>query len=289
MRKGIVILAVLLTLTVPLLGQPSPSVPMPAQHPETEKRPIPGHVAVDSMPARDGYEWAAYWGNVALVLVAFGGVLVGACSLVFLRRQTEATRIAADAALAQANHIANSERAWIEVLPYNWSIEFYPKWETGDPVPEGPMGTWPISHRFAAQIKNLGRTPAKIEGITVRYVRTSRSARDMDPEPDFGEIDTEQFFLLPNSEMAATAILSPESGVLTKAEVTAIQDGKEFLYAYGVVKYRDVYDRSHETHFGYAYRTPDSHYILKEGKIETISFGKAVFQHAGPAAYNLVT
>jgi hypothetical protein len=111
----------------------------------------------------------------------------------------------------------------------------------------------------------------------------------MDPEPDFGEIDTEQFFLLPNSEMAATAILSPESGVLTKAEVTAIQDGKEFLYAYGVVKYRDVYDRSHETHFGYAYRTPDSHYILKEGKIETISFGKAVFQHAGPAAYNFVT
>ena len=151
------------------------------------------------------------------------------------------------------------------------------------------MGTWPISHRFAAQIKNLGRTPAKIEGIAVRYVRTSRSARDMDPEPDFGEIDTEQFFLLPNSEMAATAILSPESGVLTKAEVTAIKDGREFLYAYGVVKYRDVYDRPHETRFGYAYRTPDSHYILKDGKIETISFGKAVFQHAGPAAYNHVT
>jgi hypothetical protein len=50
-----------------------------------------------------------------------------------------------------------------------------------------------------------------------------------------------------------------------------------------------VYDRSHETRFGYAYRTPDSLYILKDGKIETISFGKAVFQHAGPAAYNFVT
>ena len=289
MRKGITILAVLLTLTVQLLGQPSPNMPTPAQQAAPDKSPAPSHVAVDSIPAKDAYDWAAYWGSIALVVVGFGGVVLGICSLVFLRRQTEATRIAADAALAQANHIANSERAWIEVLPYNWSIEFYPKWETGDPVPEGPMGTWPISHRFAAQIKNLGRTPAKIEGIAVRYVRSSRSARDMDPEPDFGEIDTEQFFLLPNSEMAATAILSPESGVLTKAEVTAIQDGKEFLYADGVVKYRDVYDRPHETRFGYSYRTPDSHYILKDGKVETISFGKAVFQHAGPAAYNHVT
>jgi len=74
-----------------------------------------------------------------------------------------------------------------------------------------------------------------------------------------------------------------------KAEVTAIQDRRESLYAYGVVKYRDAYDRLHETRFGYANRTPDSHYILKDGKIEIISFGKVVFQHAGPAAYNLVT
>jgi len=289
MKKRIAILTALLAVSVPCLGQPSPNTPTPAQQAAPDKSPAPSHVAVDSIPAKDAYDWAAYWGSIALVVVGFGGVIVGICSLVFLRRQTEATRIAADAALAQANHIANSERAWIEVLPYNWSIEFYPKWETGDPVPEGPMGTWPISHRFAAQIKNLGRTPAKIEGIAVRYVRTSRSARDMDPEPDFGEIDTEQFFLLPNSEMAATAILSPEGGVLAKAEVTAIQDGREFLYAYGVVKYRDVYDRPHETRFGYAYRTPDSHYILKDGKVETISFGKAAFQHAGPNAYNHVT
>lgn len=289
MRKRIAILSALLAASVICLGQPSPNAATGAQQAAPDKRPAPSHVAVDSVPARDAYDWAAYCGSIALAVVGCGGVVVGICSLVFLRRQTEATRIAADAALAQANHIANSERAWIEVLPYNWSIEFYPKWETGDPVPEGPMGTWPISHRFAAQIKNLGRTPAKIEGIAVRYVRTSRNVRDMDPEPDYGEIDTEQFSLLPNSEMAATAILSPGSGVLAKAEVTAIQEGREFLYAYGVVKYRDVYERPHETRFGYAYRTPDSHYILNDGKVETISFGKAVFQHAGPAAYNEVT
>lgn len=289
MQKGIVILAVMIGVSVLCLGQTSPNMPVPAQQAAPEKKPAPSHVAVDSMPTKDGYDWAAYWGNIGLVVVGFGGVVVGVCSLVFLRRQTTATQIAANAALAQANHIANSERAWIEVLPYNWSIEFYPKWETGDPVPEGPMGTWSISHRFAAQIKNLGRTPAKIEGIAVRYVRTTKSAGDMDPEPDFGEIDTEQFFLLPDSEIAATATLSPEGGVLTKANVTAIKDGKEFLYAYGVVKYRDVYDRPHETRFGYAYCTPDSHYILKDGKIETVSFGKAVFQHAGPVAYNRVT
>jgi hypothetical protein len=228
------------------------------------------------------YDWA-------LLGVGFGGVFVGIGSLCYLRGQTNATRIAANAALAQANHITNSERAWIEVTPYNWTIDFYPRWENGDPVPEGPMGTWPIAHRFAAQIKNLGKTPARIDGVAVRYVRTSTCAADMHPEPDFDQIHTDQFFLLPNSEMAATATLSPASGVLTSAQVKAIQEGREFLYAYGVVKYQDVYGRPHETRFGYAYRTPDSNYILKDGKIETISFGKAAFQRAGPPAYNLVT
>ena len=59
--------------------------------------------------------------------------------------------------------------------------------------------------------------------------------------------------------------------------------------AYGVVKYREVYDRPHETRFGYAYRVPETHFVMKDGRIETVSFGKAVFNHGGPAAYNLVT
>src|SRR6202041_3646007 len=99
MQRRIAILAELLAVLVPSLGQPSPNPPTPAQQAAPDRRPAPSHVAVDSMPAKDGYDWAAYWGSIALVVVGFGGVVVGICSLVFLRRQTEATRIAADAAL----------------------------------------------------------------------------------------------------------------------------------------------------------------------------------------------
>jgi hypothetical protein len=90
--------------------------------------------------------------------------------------------------------------------------------------------------------------------------------------------------------MAVTATLEPERGVLTHAQVEAIKEGREFLFAYGVVRYRDVFDRPHETRFAYAYRTADTRLVMRDGgKIETVSLGKAVFEHGGPAAYNLVT
>ncbi|MGA7155411.1 MAG: hypothetical protein WBY53_01110 [Acidobacteriaceae bacterium] len=102
-------------------------------------------------------------------------------------------------------------------------------------------------------------------------------------------MDTEDFFLLPNAEMQVTATLSPDRGVLTKAQVEAVTNGTEFLFAYGTIKYRDVYDGLRETRFGYAYRAPETHYILKDGKVEPIRFGKPVFAHGGPEAYNRVT
>jgi hypothetical protein len=312
------IFALLVTMTIPAWGQTPPNSPVTAERaksksgtapsqvvlkslPEVSQPPAPvkqsmpvntsapNHVAIDSIPAKDKYDWIAYGGSILLAAVGVVGVIVGICSLIYLRRQTEATLIAANAALTQANHIATSERAWIEVLPYIWSPDFYPRWEQGDPVPEGPMGIAPISHLFQAQIKNVGRTPARIEGISVRYVRSSRKLDQMGSEPDYGEMSTEDFFLLPNTEMQVTATLSPERGTLTKSQIEGIRNGTEVLFAYGIIKYRDVYNSLHETRFGYAYRTPETHYILKDGKVEPISFGKAVFAHGGPAAYNRVT
>jgi hypothetical protein len=312
------IFALLVTMTIPTWGQNPPQSSVPVEHAKSRnevapnhvvieslpKDPhthifveqlksvnaiVPSHVALDSMPARDKYDWIAYGGGILLVIVGIVGVIVGICSLIYLRRQTEATLIAANAALAQANHIAASERAWIEVLPYIWSPDFYPRWEQGDPVPEGPVGIAPICHLFQAQIKNVGRTAARIEGISVRYVRSSMKPDQVDSEPDYGEITREDFFLLPNTELQVTATLSPERGTLTKSQIKDIKNGSQFLFAYGIIAYRDVYDGSHETRFGYAYRSPETHYILKDGKVDPISFGKAAFAHGGPAAYNRVT
>jgi hypothetical protein len=110
--------------------------------------------------------------------------------------------------------------------------------ETQLPTPDDPLGIWPKSHLFQAQIKNVGKTPARIDGIAVRYVRISKDPDQLSSEPDYGDIATEDFFLLPGSEMAAAATLSPERGALTKKQVEAIKNRTEFLYAYGTVRYR---------------------------------------------------
>ena len=66
-----------------------------------------------------------------------------------------------------------------------------------------------------------------------------------------------------------------------------MQNKEEFLYAFGIVKYSDVYGILHETRFGYRYQMPDTHMIMRDGVIETVSTGKAVFRNDGlPSAYN---
>jgi hypothetical protein len=213
-------------------------------------------------------------------------VILGFPTIIFIAWQAIATRQAAVAAEANTNVIINSERAWVVVKPYKWSPEFFPKWEAGDTKPEGDMGTWPISHRFPAQITNVGRTPAQIEGIAIHYVRLSTNPSQLAAEPNYGEIISQKVLLVPNDELAVVSTLSPDDGTLTKAQVSAIAAKKEFLYAYGIVKYRDVHEREHETRFGYLYSTPPEYRIMKEGKIEPISFDKAIFRPGGPPAYN---
>jgi len=213
-------------------------------------------------------------------------IIIGGITALVIGWQSCETRKAATAALLNAQAVINAERAWISVLPYNWSPEFFSKLEKDDPTPEGPMGKWPISHLFQAQIKNVGRTPATIEGLAIRYIRTSTHPSKLPPEPDYGELDTEEHVLIPNDEMLGTGVLTPDMGTLTKAQVRDIAEGNEFLFAYGIVKYRDVYKLPHETRFGYIYQTPESYFVMDGKKVNRISFDKAAFRHGGPPAYN---
>ncbi len=193
--------------------------------------------------------------------------------------QAIATARAANAALMQANHLAASERAWVTVMPYIWSPDFYPVWEHGDPIPPDPKGLMPTAHQLPMKIKNVGNTPAKIEGLAAHYIRIPKPPTEaMSAEPDYGEIDHEidGRFLIPNDELAITPRLMPKA-TLTKIDVKAIQCQDEFLYAYGIVFYRDVFDVLHETRWGYVYRFP-------QGVLTTND--KAVFDPDGPNGYN---
>jgi hypothetical protein len=55
--------------------------------------------------------------------------------------------------------------------------------------------------------------------------------------------------------MGFAAYLEPHA-ILPKSEADAVSRQEAFLYAFGKVVYRDVYDRMHETRFGYVYHFP---------------------------------
>jgi len=182
----------------------------------------------------------------------------------------------------------NAERPWVVVRPYIHSPQFFPMWEKGDPIPQGDMGTWPIAHLFPAQIMNVGKTPARIESYALDYVRTQIHPSQFSDEPAYHNVVTQNILLVPNDEIAVTAALSPERGVLTKSQLSDIQKRQEFLFAYGFVKYRhgDGSGPEYETRFGYIYDVPPTYAVMKEGKIEELSFQKAAFNRSGKPAYN---
>jgi hypothetical protein len=207
----------------------------------------------------DKLNWAL---GAALVVVAAIGVCIGINSL-------HAARDSARAALLNAQAVMAAERAWITVLPYIWSPDLYPLWETGDPVPASGMMN-PIIHSFPAKIRNVGRTPAKIDQIGTRYVHLQDHPTFLPAEPDYGKLENQHgYLLISDDEIMVNAHLSSNSGFLTKRAVSDIRNGVSYLYAFGVVKYRDTYDGPHETRFGFIYHFPQG---------GMINFEKAAFR-----------
>jgi len=214
-------------------------------------------------------------------------VIVGCITAIFIAWQSLETRHAAragqkaaEAALANAKAIIGAERSWITVLPYIWSPTLYPRWEAGDPIPESGVLS-PVFHKLPVQIKNTGRTPAKIDELRMFYIHTPQHPTFLPSEPEYGTLNKlHGSILIPQDEILVGAFLSPD-GSLTKQEVANIQNCVSYLYAYGIVRYRDYCDGSHEIRFGFVYHFPPAGIISVEKGAE-----KAAFRKDGPQAYN---
>jgi hypothetical protein len=144
-------------------------------------------------------------------------------------------------------------------------------------------------------ITNVGRTPAVLDGIAMHYIHSTTMPSEMIPEPEYGNMSNQRGYLLMQQEgITEDVCLTPDKGLLTKSQVTNIETGKEFLYAYGVVKYRDVYKLRHETRFGYTYQPPAVYRVKTPNptgilRIDDLSIEVGTFRHGGPDAYNKAT
>ena len=121
--------------------------------------------------------------------------------------------------------------------------------------PEVPNGV--LAHAFRWNFKNVGKSPAFVEKVATRFI-VIKSLDELPPEPQY----------LPPVNLASSSepvlvgetldrpMYMPVESKLSYAELEAEhRSGKCILYAYGFVRYSDVYGREHETRFGLAYKS----------------------------------
>ncbi len=144
---------------------------------------------------------------------------------------------------------------------------------------------------FSWTIKNTGRTPARILDIRLRFHYVD-NLNHLPFRPDYGngkctmlsKIPTDGT-IIPQGDTAEIATYfegtNGEPGAPTQEQMDAVRSQKAFLVACGSVRYKDTFQRKHETRFCSIYnvRMPQHPHVPIEGW----------FSSGGPERYNKAT
>jgi hypothetical protein len=164
------------------------------------------------------------------------------------------------------------ERAWVIASPVikNPPLGLMP--EVGDPIGSDQRNI------FICAIKSVGNTPARLIDATIAYQQIG-NLEDIPKEPMYGKGPLNELPLVKEDSFAVVATLQPNSSLSKQDMVAILTSNKQFLYAYGRVKYKDVFGKEHETRFGYVY------HFAKGGDPRPSEFRRDGL----PAAYNRAT
>lgn len=214
------------------------------------------------------------WGQIAHQAGIMGSQLTAMQGqLLQMEKAAEATKIAADASMKSAQALMDGERAWL--LVEKMGIADDPISAAIHASGSGPVvikDVWLDIPGATFAVRNYGSTPGIITFIEARV--ELGASRDEPPNP-------EQVFVPGTFSVAAVASMLakkkanlieehivPQKGErielarlssvfhLMPEQLTRIKNDADFLWAYGVVRYQDVYDRQHETRFCYRYIVP---------------------------------
>ena len=160
-----------------------------------------------------------------------------------------------------------AERAWIIITPADWRPILLVEQDDR----EASLNV------FETAIKNVGRTPAHLTRMAMRYIKLDKSQfENLSREPEYGATKSlESVILVPEDSLSTTVPLQPSS-ILTAEEIQSIRAANGFLYFYGFIEYRDAFGETHETRVGFAYHFP-------QGDLE--GYETRAFQRSGPARF----
>jgi hypothetical protein len=269
MRNRLVIVAVLLTLTqvfLPIFGQTADSVAPNGQKQgdsrnqnkkpsaavsavlgqnnstriqKPEERPANNEQStiniINPAPVLESWSWhdKVAWGASLLLL------LVAAVTLWWFIIQTIATKKAAEASLAQTNHIITSERAWMIAAPEDAVIP---------PEVQGATGVrWT---EFSVRFVNKGKTPAFLReigyrGIVLPHGETLPINQPPYEEKEISKWDGNGLPLLPEADVRKNHV-----GTWANDPVR-ISRGFDVLWVCGYIKYDDAFTIARETWYCY--------------------------------------
>jgi len=151
------------------------------------------------------------------------------------------------AIIHQASVSKNTERAWMIGSPNMPKLD----------IPESA-----VHLLYVCNLKNTGRTPARILQVGLAF-RQAKSIADIPQTPSYGsdEISSVNRILLVPQDSFVNQTISP----VTNAGYIAVKNRERVLYAYGFVKYLDVFGKSHETCFCHCYYVPGTYELQIEG------------------------
>jgi hypothetical protein len=209
-----------------------PSAPVLKSHEEAVSRQATSDGKEKAERAGDpAHDWIDWLNAFSTLVMAVFTILVA----VFIGRQVRTTR--------------SIERAWMTGSPRFKNFE-------GPPEPgQGLL--------YACSLKNVGRTPARILE-TALAVRKADSLAVIPVEPRYvgpEQLSINRPVIAPNDSFMITAAAAS----FTPEDYVALKNRKLVLYAYGYVKYTDVFGRYRETRFCHYYRIPGIQEAQGEG------------------------
>ena len=235
-----------------------------------DKKVQPVHLVPDSevnvKPIKDLIDVWVFVCTVILTLVGITGTSVALWTLFAIRDQVKvmnehrvsfhqlATAAQDNAAAAKANTdtLKNGDRAWLLIDMVETKLAFLEaQWLIGKPEPV----------HFTFRVKNYGKTPARIYSIMTRY--DLDVSRDSPPRTDIYQSYTPDAYpqvIPPDGKFIGRQNLN--NSWLTGQQFKDVNNRAEFLWAYGVIYYRDVYGRDFYTRFCYRYEVPP---VVPEG------------------------
>jgi hypothetical protein len=215
------------------------------------------------------YKQSSSWGNVPTWLEAIatiGLVAFAFWQMHFIRRSTEATENAAKAAADNAvasRSAADATAAYARIAERSlfdiqrpWVLVFSVKWPSGVfPLP-ADEATEPQAVAIAYSYKNYGATPAWITDAWALFFKTT-NLNNLPTEPlYFLTTLPNEIPVAPDSPTAEVNLPLMPNIMLTPDEIRRVERRELFLYAYGIIKYRDIHGRAHETRWGSVYFVP---------------------------------